>query len=145
MKKIVIINGPNLDLLGERQPEIYGKMTLAQINKEIKKFASGLGFSTEFHQSNSEGEIIKVLHKYRKGAAGIIINAAGYSHTSVAILDALLALEVPAVEVHLSNIYRREEFRQKSITAQGTVGIISGFGKIGYLMAVGYLAGLYKE
>ena len=140
MKKLVIIHGPNLNLLGERQPEIYGSQTLSQLNEEISSYARELGLTAECHQSNSESDIIELLHKYRKGVTGIIINPGGYSHTSVSILDAILAVEVPVVEVHLSNLYKRDEFRHKSITAPGAIGVISGFGKQSYLLAVKFLA-----
>ncbi len=142
--QIIVINGPNLNLLGERQPEIYGHMTLSQIGRELRAAARQAGFQLLWRQSNYEGEIVDWLHKYRKGVAGIIINPAAYSHTSVAILDALLALEVPAVEVHLSNIYQREEFRQKSITARGCVGVISGLGASGYFLALQFLLEHHK-
>jgi 3-dehydroquinate dehydratase-2 len=144
MKSIIIINGPNLDLLGERQPEIYGSTILAELNRQITAHAEKLGCQVVFYQTNSESEIIDLLHRHRTGVGGIIINPGGYGHTSVAILDALLALEVPAVEVHLSNLYKREEFRQELVTARGVVGIISGFGKEGYLLALTYLAGNLK-
>lgn len=143
-KQIVVINGPNLNLLGVRQPEIYGKTTLTQIEKELRAEARHAGLHLLWHQSNHEGAIVERLHQYRKGVVGIIINPAAYSHTSVAILDALLALEVPAVEVHLSNIYQREEFRQKSITARGCVGVISGFGPASYFMALQFLLEHHK-
>jgi 3-dehydroquinate dehydratase-2 len=144
MKKVLVIHGPNLNLLGTREPEIYGTDTLDQINHEIEAHAEKLGLTVACHQSNSEGKIIDLLQAYRTGIAGVIINPGGFSHTSVAILDALLSLEVPAIEVHLSNLFRREDFRRKSITASGTVGIISGLGKRGYLLALDYLAEMSK-
>jgi 3-dehydroquinate dehydratase-2 len=144
MKQIVVINGPNLDLLGERQPEIYGSLTLGELNREIERRARELGLGVICHQSNSESEIIGWLHQYRTGIAGIVLNPAGLSHTSVAILDALLMIEAPIVEVHLSNIHKREEFRRQSITAAGAVGVISGFGKWSYLMAIEYLASVLQ-
>ena len=140
MKKVVIINGPNLNLTGQREPEIYGTLSLAEINAELSDYATTLGFEVVFYQSNSESEIIDLLHSCRSDNAGVIINPGAYSHTSVAILDALLALEVPAVEVHLSNIFKREQFRQQSYTARGVQGVVSGFGKHSYLMALKYLA-----
>lgn len=140
MKQIVVINGPNLDLLGERQPEIYGTMTLDKLNQEIETYSRQLGQEVICYQTNSEAEIIALIHKHRRDITGIVINPAGLGHTSVAILDALLAAEVPVVEVHLSNLHKREEFRQKSITAKGAIGIISGFGKWSYLLAIRYLA-----
>ena len=145
MKKIVVIHGPNLNLIGQRQPEIYGKDSLKDIDGEIKALGRQHGFTVTCYQSNIEGEIISLLQKNRKGVAGVVLNPGSYSHTSIGILDALLAMEVPVVEVHLSNIYSREEFRQKSVTARGARGIISGFGKQSYLLAVKYLIDLYKE
>ncbi len=144
MKKIIVINGPNLNLLGERQPEVYGKTTLPELEGRLKKFGKELGYQVECFQFNSEGEIIDCLQKYRKGVAGIVLNPAGYSHTSIVILDALLAVEVPAVEVHISNIYKREEFRRKSITAAGCAGLISGLGIAGYELAIQYIVNTAK-
>jgi 3-dehydroquinate dehydratase-2 len=142
MKKIVIINGPNLNLLGERQPELYGTTTLPQLEAQLKKFGKALGFQIECFQFNSEGEIIDCLQKHRRGIAGIVINPAGYSHTSVVILDALYSVAVPVVEVHISNIYKREDFRQKSLTARGCVGLMSGLGIEGYKLAIQYIANI---
>ncbi len=144
MKKIIVINGPNLNLLGERQPEVYGKTTLSELESRLKKFGKGLGYQVECFQFNSEGEIINCLQKYRKGVAGVVMNPAGYSHTSIVILDALLAVEVPVVEVHISNIYKREEFRRKSITAAGCAGLISGLGISGYELAIQHIANTAK-
>lgn len=144
MKKIIIINGPNLNLLGEREPEIYGSTTLPQLEAELKKFGKSLGYAVECFQFNSEGDIINCLQKHRKGVAGIVMNPAGYSHTSVVILDAILACSVPVVEVHISNIYKREDFRQKSLTARGCVGLISGLGISGYKMAIQHIANTAK-
>ena len=145
MKKVMIINGPNLNLLGMREPKIYGNETLDEINESLAKAAIDLDMELTFNQSNSEGEIIDLLHKAGRTYDAIIINPGGYSHTSVAILDALKSISIPAVEVHLSNLYRREEFRQKSITAQGAWGIISGFGKIGYHLALKALRGYFDD
>lgn len=140
MKKIVVINGPNLDLLGMRQPELYGTTALTELEARLRQHGETLGVAVECFQSNSEGEVIELLHRFRSDVLGIVINPGGYAHTSVAILDALLSLNVPAVEVHLTNLYRREEFRQRSLTASGCVGMVSGFGVQGYLMAITYLA-----
>jgi len=145
MKHIIVIHGPNLDLLGERQPEIYGTQTLDELNREIISYGKSLDCEVSCFQSNSESEIIDRLHTFRNDAAGIIINPAGFCHTSVAILDALLAVTVPVVEVHLSNLYKREDFRRTSLTARGALGIISGLGKYGYLLAVKYISDLYQE
>lgn len=140
MKKIMVIHGPNLNALGMRQPEIYGSQTLEQINAQIETEARDLGCRVVCHQANSEGAIIDLIQSCVGEIAGIIINPGGYSHTSVAILDALLAVKIPTVEVHLSNLYRRDEFRQAMITAQGAIGVIGGFGAQSYLLALRYLA-----
>jgi 3-dehydroquinate dehydratase-2 len=140
MKKIMVIHGPNLNMLGQRQPEIYGTQTLEQINVQIEAEARRLDCRVEIHQANSEGAIIDLIQSCASDAAGIVINPGGYSHTSVAILDALLASKIPAVEVHLSNLFSRDEFRQAMITARGAIGVISGFGVQSYLLALQYLA-----
>ncbi|MFH2055765.1 MAG: type II 3-dehydroquinate dehydratase [bacterium] len=139
MKTILVIHGPNLNLLGEREPEIYGHDTLAEINRELEAAAAELGWQTDCRQSNSETEIVSWLQEERRKVAGVILNPAGLSHTSVVLLDAILACQLPVVEVHLSNLYKREEFRQRSLTARGAVGVISGLGKQGYLLALRYL------
>lgn len=142
MKKFVVIHGPNLNLLGQRQPEIYGKQSLEQVNALIEAEAGRLGCQIEIFQSNVEGIIVDLLQQCSADADGIIINPGGYAHTSVAILDALLTIKVPVVEVHLSNVHRREEFRQAMITARGTVGVIAGFGATSYILALQYLNNL---
>lgn len=134
--KILVIHGPNLNLLGEREEDIYGKARLADINKELKKRAKEKGHSVEIFQSNHEGEIVDKIGKARGKTDCIIINPAAYTHTSVAIRDALLAVKIPAIEVHLSHIYRREEFRQKSLVAPACVGQICGFGPASYYLAL---------
>lgn len=144
MKKIIIINGPNLNLLGERQPEVYGTTTLPQLESQLRKFGQELGYEIECFQFNSEGGIVDCLQAHRSGVAGIVLNAAGFSHTSVVILDAIYTVKAPVVEVHISNIYSREEFRQKSITARGCVGIISGLGIDGYKLAIQHIANTAK-
>lgn len=144
MKKIIVINGPNLNLLGERQPELYGTTTLPQLETRLEKFAKLLGYQLECFQFNSEGEIVDCLQKYRKGVAGLVINPAGYSHTSIVILDALLAVGVPVVEVHISNIHKREDFRRKSITAAGCAGLVCGLGITGYELAIQYIVNTAK-
>lgn len=136
MKKILVIHGPNLNLLGGREVAIYGKTTLAEINRELKAEASKLKVSLKVMQSNHEGDICDAIGKAGKSCAGILINPAAYTHTSVAIRDALLAASIPAVEVHLSNIYSREEFRSKSLTAAACIGQIAGFGKGSYLLGL---------
>jgi len=140
MKKIMVIHGPNLNSLGRRQPEIYGNQTLAQINDQIEAEAQRLDCQVEIYQANSEGAIVDLIQSFGREVSGIVINPGGYAHTSVAILDALLASKLPTVEVHLSNLYRREDFRQAMITAQGAIGVISGFGPQSYLLALQYLA-----
>lgn len=135
-KKILIINGPNLNMLGTRQPEIYGDDTLDDIKERCEAMAESIGLEIDFRQSNSEGEIINYIHEAKKSFAGLIINAAGYTHTSVAIFDALLLLDIPVVEVHISNIYKREDFRHKSLVSPAASGIICGFGVKGYELAL---------
>lgn len=134
--KILVINGPNLHLLGDREPEVYGKITLATIKKNLSALARELKVSLEHVQSNHEGEIVDIIGAARKKFQGIIINPAAYTHTSVAIRDAIAACGLPVVEVHLSNIYAREEFRHKSLIAPVCKGQISGFGADSYLLAL---------
>lgn len=134
--KILVIHGPNLNLLGEREPDIYGTTSLNDINAGIAALAEELKVEVEFFQSNHEGEIVEKIGAARKGFNAIVINPAAYTHTSVAIRDAIAASNVPAVEVHLSNIYGREEFRQKSLIAPVCRGQISGFGAESYLLAL---------
>jgi len=141
---ISILNGPNLNLLGSRQPEIYGRETLADIEGMCRAHAAGLGFDIEFRQGNHEGDLVDWIQAARGRAAGIILNAGAYTHTSVAILDALLAVGLPTVEVHLSNIHQRDSFRQHSYVAQAARGMICGFGSHGYLLALDALARLIK-
>jgi len=136
MRKILLIHGPNLDRLGEREVEIYGRRTLSQINKMIKEKARKLGCEVRIKQSNNEGEIVSFIGQSRDWADALIINPAAYSHTSLAIRDAISAIGIPAVEVHLSNIFKRESFRQKSFTAGVCVGQMTGFGPQSYLLAL---------
>ena len=135
-KKILIINGPNLNLLGEREETKYGKVTLEEVKKNCESHAKSIGFKISFDQSNIEGEIVTMIQKAKGVFDGIIVNAAGYTHTSVAILDALLAIKLPTIEVHITNIYNREEFRKKSLISKAAKGIICGFGIKGYIMAL---------
>ena len=141
MKKIVIINGPNLNMLGTREPKVYGKETLADIEKRCEKKARELSVKLDFRQSNHEGQLIDWIQEAGREASGLIINPAGFGHSSVAIMDALLSITIPAVEVHLSNIFRREEFRHHTYTSRAVRGVISGFGGLGYVMAMEALAG----
>ncbi|MFC6670485.1 type II 3-dehydroquinate dehydratase [Marinobacterium aestuariivivens] len=140
-KTIYVLNGPNLNLLGKRQPEIYGLETLADVEARMAKKAQELGLEIEFFQSNYEGAIVEKIHEAREKAAGIIINPAAYTHTSVAILDALNTFEHPVIEVHISNIHTREAFRHHSFVSGRAEGIVAGFGTLGYLVALEYFAG----
>jgi 3-dehydroquinate dehydratase-2 len=139
-KRIMVIHGCNLDLLGKREPAIYGTATLARINSQIEALAKELGVEVRIVQSNHEGEIIDAIHDCAEWAQGIIINPAGFTTTSVGILDALKGVGLPAVEVHLSNLHAREEFRRHSLIAPATIGQISGFGAESYLLALRALA-----
>ena len=136
MKKIRVIHGPNLDLLGKREPEIYGALTLDEINAQLVVKAEKLSVELEVKQSASEGELVSYIGASMGECDGIIINPAAYTHTSVAIRDALVATGLPVVEVHLSNVYKREEFRHKSYVAPIAIGQISGFGALGYQLAL---------
>ena len=142
MRKIVVVNGPNLNLLGKREPHIYGTRSHADLVKTIRAKARDLGVTVSVFQSNHEGEIIDFLQKEAPGALGIVINPGALSHYSLALYDCLQALEVPTVEVHLSNIHAREEFRSKSVTARAARGVITGLGFDGYRLGMEYLAGL---
>ena len=136
MNKIIILNGPNLNLLGEREKKQYGSFTLKEIEVNCKEFADGNGITLSMFQSNIEGEIIEEIQKSRNEQHGLIINAGGYTHTSVSINDALKILKIPIIELHISNIYNREEFRHKSLISKVAKGIICGFGANGYIMAL---------
>ena len=127
-KKILIINGPNLNLLGDREKSKYGNDTLKTVKKKCESHAKLIRFEIKFEQSNVEGEIVTIIQKAKGTFDGIIINAAGYTHTSVSILDALLAIKLPVIEVHITNIYNREDFRSKSLISRAAKGIICGFG-----------------
>lgn len=145
MKKILIIHGPNLNLLGKRETDIYGHASLDKIDKSLAKEARGLKLSIEIFQSNHEGEIVQKIQDAPKAKFdAIIINPAAYTHTSVAIRDAVSAIDVPVIEVHLSNIYAREEFRHTSLIAPVAAGQISGFGPAGYILALRACAGIIK-
>jgi 3-dehydroquinate dehydratase-2 len=134
--RILFINGPNLNLLGEREPSVYGRRTLDQINDKIRDRAREVGADIVFFQSNHEGEIVERIQKARGQFDALVINPAAYTHTSVAIRDALLAVEIPSIEVHLSNPAKRERFRQESLISGVVVGTISGFGEGSYLLAL---------
>ena len=136
MKKILIINGPNLNLLGNREKNFYGDTTLDRIKSICEKKCSESKMEMEFFQSNHEGELLEKIHSVQNGFDGIIINPAAYTHTSIALLDALRATSKPKIEVHISNIYSREDYRRKSITSEAVNGVICGFGENGYLLAI---------
>jgi 3-dehydroquinate dehydratase-2 len=144
MKKILVIHGPNLSLLGKREPGIYGKQTLEKINKDLKDLAKKAKVSLTIMQSNHEGEIVDAIGNSRSSYDALIINPAAYTHTSVAIRDAIAAAAVKTIEVHLSNIYAREEFRQNSLVAPVCVGSISGFGAESYYLAFSAVLSLLK-
>ncbi len=145
MKTILVLHGPNLNLLGKREPEVYGSTTLAQIDEHMKTEAKRLDLAIETLQSNHEGALIDALHQARQDASGVIINPGGLTHTSVSLRDAITASELPAVEVHLSNIFAREDYRRRSITAEACVGMIAGFGWRSYLMALQALAARFND
>jgi len=136
MRKVLVIHGPNLNLLGEREPEIYGRFTLEEINKDLAGRAKTLGVDLKVVQSNHEGELVEAIQNARTWADVILINPAAYTHTSVAIRDALAAVQVPAIEIHLSNTASREGFRHTSHVSPVAVGVIQGFGKMSYLLAL---------
>jgi 3-dehydroquinate dehydratase II len=140
MKPVYVLNGPNLNLLGQREPELYGRTALADIHEAMKTRAGPLGLRIEFRQSNHEGALIEWIHEARSAGSAIIINAGAYTHTSVALLDALLACDLPVIEVHLTNIYKREPFRHKSFISPAALGIICGLGPRGYELALDALA-----
>ena len=134
--KIIVINGPNLNLLVEREKEKYGSVSLEDIQSECSKYAKKNDLELAFEQSNIEGEIVNLIQNSRDKYSGLIINAAGYTHTSISILDALIVLKIPIIELHITNIYNREDFRHKSLISKAATGIICGFGVKGYIMAI---------
>ena len=139
---VYVLNGPNLNLLGRRQPEIYGRETLADVERDCRALADELGLGLRFHQSNREYEIIDWVHEAREDAGGIVINPAAFTHTSVAILDALNAFEGPVMEVHISNVHKREAFRHHSYVSLRANGVIAGLGTQGYQLALRHVAQL---
>ena len=145
MAPVLVLNGPNLNMLGKRQPDIYGRETLADIEAACRAEAKGLDLALDFFQSNHEGALVDRIQQAREANSGIIINAGAYTHTSVALLDALNAAEKPVIEVHLSNIYKREEFRHHSYISPVAVGVICGFGSQGYLLALRAMARLVSR
>ena len=140
MEPVLVLHGPNLNLLGEREPEVYGGLSLAEINQRLANEGKALGLEVQTRQFNSEGSLIDSLHDARSWARGVIFNPGGYTHTSVALRDAVLAIGLPVVEVHLSNIFAREDFRHHSLIAPVCLGIISGFGWQSYRLALFILA-----
>ena len=145
MNKIIILNGPNLNLLGEREKNQYGNFTLSDIEKICKNYASQNNIRLSLFQSNIEGELVEKIQESRDSQNGVIINAGGYTHTSVAIHDALKILSIPIIELHISNIYNREEFRHKSLISKVAKGIICGFGASGYIMSLKAMNELLKN
>lgn len=136
---LLLVNGPNLNLLGERRPEIYGRDTLPDIEADVAAAANARGATVLSFQSNHEGALIDFLHEHRRRAAGVILNAGAYTHTSIALHDALESIALPAVEVHLSNIHAREEFRRRSVIAAACIGQVAGLGRAGYTVAANLL------
>jgi len=144
-KLVTVLNGPNLNLLGKRQPEIYGHDTLADVEQNCNQLAPDLGLQTRFQQSNHEGQLVDWIHDAREDSGGIIINPGAYSHTSIAILDALNTFEGPVLEVHVSNIHQRESFRHHSYVSLRANGVIAGFGVDGYVLALRRMGALLNQ
>jgi 3-dehydroquinate dehydratase-2 len=142
MHSILVLHGPNLNLLGEREPGIYGQMNLGEIDRRLVQQGNEMGFVVRSFQSNSEGGLIDALHEARQWASGVVFNPGGYTHTSVALRDAVAAIDIPVIEVHLSNIYSRDEFRRQSLIAPVCAGEIAGFGWRSYLLGLYALEGL---
>ena len=142
MKLVAVFNGPNLNMLGVREPETYGTATLDDVESLCAEAAEDLGLAIDFRQSNLEGELVSWIQECRGRAHGIVINPAGYTTTSVAILDALIAVGLPVIEVHITNIHRREEFRRHSLVSQAATGVIAGLGVAGYALALEAMAGM---
>ncbi|MFL7890478.1 MAG: type II 3-dehydroquinate dehydratase [Anaerolineales bacterium] len=145
MQKILILHGPNLNLLGQREPEVYGELTLSEIDSRLKKSGENMGFEVRSFQSNSEGALIDALQEAQEWAAGVVFNPGGYTHTSVALRDAVAAIDVPVIEVHLSHVDAREDFRRISLISAVCVGKISGFGWRSYLLALEQMAHMLAE
>lgn len=140
MSKILVLHGPNLSLLGQREPEVYGELTLEEIDSRLKESGKKLGLEVRAYQSNGEGALIDALHEAREWASGVVFNPGGYTHTSVALRDAVVAIKLPVIEVHLSHVDAREDFRRRSLIAPVCVGKISGFGWRSYLLALTEMA-----
>ncbi len=142
IKPVFVLNGPNLNMLGLREPAIYGRETLADVRQRVEAHGAQLGLGIDFRQSNHEGDLVTWIQEARSAASGILLNAGALTHTSVAILDALNAAELPAIEVHLSNVFRREAFRHHSYVSLAAVGVICGFGAMSYILALDGLAAI---
>lgn len=145
MQLVAVLNGPNLNMLGTREPDKYGTATLDDVEALCAEAAEELGLAIDFRQTNSEGELVTWIQECRDRADGIVINPAGYTTTSVAVLDALLAVGLPVIEVHITNIHRREEFRQHSLVSKAATGVIAGLGVAGYALALQAMAGLIAD
>ena len=145
MNNIIIINGPNINLLGEREQSQYGSINYEDLKNKCQKYSKDLGINVDFTQSNIEGEIVTIIQEARKKYNGLIINAAGFTHTSVAIRDALAIFKKPSIELHISNIYKREEFRHKSMISAVATGVICGLGANGYILAINAMHELLKN
>jgi 3-dehydroquinate dehydratase-2 len=145
MQLVAVLNGPNLNMLGTREPDKYGTATLDDVETLCAEAAEELGLAIDFRQTNSEGELVTWIQECRGRAEGIVINPAGYTTTSVAVLDALLAVGLPVIEVHITNIHRREEFRQHSLVSKAATGVIAGLGVAGYALALQAMAGLIAD
>ncbi len=145
MKPILILHGPNLNLLGQREPDVYGRIDLSEINRRAAEEGARLGLEVRCEQSNHEGALIEALHDAQTWADGVIFNPAGYTHTSVALRDAVAAIQLPVIEVHLSNTQAREDFRHRSLIAPVCVGMIAGFGWRSYILALHAMAGLLED
>lgn len=139
-RRIVVLNGPNLNLLGQREPDVYGEASYADLEKLVADYAGAKGYEADVRQSNHEGELVDWLHEADGEAAGVILNAGALTHTSIALADAVRAVTVPVIEVHLSNIFAREDFRRTSYLSEAAKGVISGFGMQGYKMAIDAIA-----
>ena len=145
MQSILVLHGPNLNLLGQRETGIYGSLTLEEINRRLVELGQGLGVEVRSFQSNHEGVLIDALHEARNWASGVVFNPAGYTHTSVALRDAIAAIGLPVIEVHLSNVHAREEFRQRSLVSAVCAGTISGLGVLSYLLGLRALVEMLSD
>jgi 3-dehydroquinate dehydratase II len=143
--RVLLLNGPNLNLLGQREPDVYGTMTFEELNKRVRDYAKEIGIELKMLQSNHEGVLIDAIHEAADWADAIVINPGAYTHYSYAIADALKAVRLPAIEVHLSNVQARDEFRRTSVVAPATVGQIAGFGSVSYLLALQAAKGIVQQ